>query len=193
MALRRKQNKKNEPIIPMTNEEVTKLEEHVNELLHSQLPLGRVKKICRLDPDVEMINSEAIRLMTKAAELFIIELGKASNTNAILEKRKTVQLKDIEKSIQKMWTFAFLEDALDGWPKHEPKKRKAATENNENETSILEETVNEEEEDDNLLEDTLNDNEEEEGEEENGESGNEEEDEEIGETQPMIDKFAEQF
>ncbi|CAB3403934.1 unnamed protein product [Caenorhabditis bovis] len=151
MAHKRK-GKKDADITRMTDEEIRIMEEHVEEILSSQLPMGRVKKVCRLDPDIEMINGEALKLMTKAAELFIVELGRAANTNAAMEKRKTVQLKDINNCIKKQWTFAFLEDALDDWPKPETKKRKA-----QGETTVLEETLNgdgEEEDAEDVVEDS---------------------------------------
>ncbi|CAD6198406.1 unnamed protein product [Caenorhabditis auriculariae] len=119
----KKKNAKQPELVPMSEEELAQMEEHIDEVLKTQLPIGRIKKICRLDPDVSMMNNEALRLISKAAELFLIELGRAANTNAVMERRKTVQNKDINKCIVSRWTFAFLEDALDGWPKNEPKKR----------------------------------------------------------------------
>ncbi|CAB61070.1 Transcription factor CBF/NF-Y/archaeal histone domain-containing protein [Caenorhabditis elegans] len=176
----RKKTKKAAPIAQMSEEDVREIEEHVEELVRSQLPLGRVKKVVRMNPDVEMLNNEALQLMAKAAELFIKELSNAANQNAALEKRKTVQTKDIDKAIKKTWAFAFLEDALDGWPKLEPKKRKVNANSGQDETVVEEETIIEEEEEIHV---------------------EEEEDEELPETVLEIDeneeiardKFAEQF
>ncbi|CAO4366326.1 unnamed protein product [Caenorhabditis nigoni] len=139
----RKKGKKNVPIVPISEEEVNAIEEKVQDLVKTQLPLGRVKKIVRLNPDVEMLNAEALQMMTKSAELFIKELSNAANQNAFAEKRKTIQPKDIDKAIKNMWEFAFLEDALDGWPKMQPKKRKP---NSSQDETVAEETIVEEEE-----------------------------------------------
>ncbi|CAJ0580228.1 unnamed protein product, partial [Mesorhabditis spiculigera] len=68
-----------------------------------------------MDPDVDMINAEAVKLIAKAAEFFIEELSRASYTEAVLDKRKTVQAKDIGKVIAANPVFEFLEDALDDW------------------------------------------------------------------------------
>lgn len=162
----------------MSEEEVEAVEEKVADLVKSQLPLGRVKRICKMNPDVEMLNAEALQLMTKAAELFIKEFSNAANQNAAMEKRKTIQPKDLDKAIKKMWEFAFLEDALDGWPKMQPKKRKpGANQDTGTEDTILEET-------DDVAE---------------AEDVNEDEEEELPETVPeedeesMKDPFAEQF
>lgn len=86
------------------------------DILTCSLPTSRVKKICRLDPDLAMIGSDAILFLTKAAELFVGELAKASYTEAVLEKRKTIQTKDIDKAIASKAMFDFLEDTLCDWP-----------------------------------------------------------------------------
>uniref|UniRef100_A0A8R1DIY4 CBFD_NFYB_HMF domain-containing protein n=1 Tax=Caenorhabditis japonica TaxID=281687 RepID=A0A8R1DIY4_CAEJA len=153
MAWRKKSRK--EVITALSREDVEKIEEEVADLVKTQLPIGRVKKVVRMNPDVEMVNSEALQLLAKAAELFIKELSNASNQYACQEKRKTVQTKDIDKAIQKNWQFAFLEDALDGWPKSEPKKRqKGGTSSQEtiHEQDVEENEENEEENEEELPE-----------------------------------------
>ncbi|CAL2033747.1 unnamed protein product [Caenorhabditis brenneri] len=188
----RKKSKKNAPIVQMSDEDVEALEERTNELLHSKLPLGRVKKVIKLNPDIEMVNSEALQMMTKAAEMFIKELSDAANQMAAMERRKTVQPKDIDKVIKKNWSFAFLEDALDGWPKMEPKKRKAATQGEEGDQTVMEETiVEEEEEHEEEIEEEVDENEEEELPETVPEEEIAEKDDEA--STPMRDPFAEQF
>uniref|UniRef100_A0A1I7TCI1 CBFD_NFYB_HMF domain-containing protein n=1 Tax=Caenorhabditis tropicalis TaxID=1561998 RepID=A0A1I7TCI1_9PELO len=194
----RKKLKKNVPIVQMSDEELQTIEERNEDLVKSQLPLGRVKKVIRMNPDVEMLNSEALQLMAKAAEMFIKELSNAANQNAGMEKRKTIQAKDIDKAIQKSWSFAFLEDALDGWPKLEPKKRKGPGNESVMETveesGDVEDTVIEESED--VIEESVYHEEEEEEEElpeTVPEEFDEEENEKEEENHQMKDKFAEQF
>ncbi|CAJ0918573.1 unnamed protein product, partial [Mesorhabditis belari] len=80
-----------------------------------QFPFSKIRGICQLDPDLDGISAEAVKLIGKATEYFIEELATASYTQAILEKRKTVNKKDIDKVIEIDPTFEFLEDALDEW------------------------------------------------------------------------------
>ncbi|EFP07570.1 hypothetical protein CRE_26065 [Caenorhabditis remanei] len=186
----RKKSKKNVPVVQISEEEVNTIEERVADLMQTQLPLGRVKKIIRMNSDVEMINSEALQLMTKSAEMFIKELSNAANQNAAMEKRKTIQPKDIDKTIKKIWEFAFLEDTLDGWPKIQPKKRNPGGNSNQDDTvmeeTLVEDTVEEHEEDHEDHED-VEEHEEEDDEEEHNENDVEAEEDELPETVPEVD------
>uniref|UniRef100_A0A0K0D3L6 CBFD_NFYB_HMF domain-containing protein n=1 Tax=Angiostrongylus cantonensis TaxID=6313 RepID=A0A0K0D3L6_ANGCA len=91
----------------------------LEEILSCSIPTSRVKKICRLDPELSVIANDAVLFLTKATELFVAELAKASYTQAVLEKRKTIQTKDLNRAIASKSTFDFLEDALTGWPEKE--------------------------------------------------------------------------
>ncbi|KAK6052934.1 hypothetical protein COOONC_09560 [Cooperia oncophora] len=55
-------------------------------------------------------------------ELFVAELAKASYTQAVLEKRKTIQTKDIDRAISSKAVFEFLEGTLSDWPETESSK-----------------------------------------------------------------------
>uniref|UniRef100_A0A1I7XTC1 CBFD_NFYB_HMF domain-containing protein n=1 Tax=Heterorhabditis bacteriophora TaxID=37862 RepID=A0A1I7XTC1_HETBA len=105
----------------------TDTEARIERLLHIDLPLSRVKKICRLDPELSAINYDAVLLVTKATELFVEELAKTAYTQAVLDKRKTIQLKDIDRAIGSKWMFRFLEDALNDWPEPTLKTKKPDT------------------------------------------------------------------
>ncbi|KAJ1347019.1 hypothetical protein KIN20_001956 [Parelaphostrongylus tenuis] len=89
---------------------------HLEETLSCSIPSSRVKKICRLDTELSQITNDAVLFLTKATELFVAELAKASYTQAVLEKRKTIQAKDLNRAIASKAMFDFLEDALTGWP-----------------------------------------------------------------------------
>ncbi|VDL62755.1 unnamed protein product [Nippostrongylus brasiliensis] len=104
------------------NEAVTDDAVQTSEILNCALPTSRVKKVCRLDPDLAMITSDAVQFLTKATELFVAELAKASYTQAVLEKRKTIQVKDIDRAISSKALFEFLEDTLCDWPEAESSK-----------------------------------------------------------------------
>ncbi|RCN42061.1 hypothetical protein ANCCAN_11986 [Ancylostoma caninum] len=123
----------------MSVEEVAHEDVDLEQLLKCSLPTSRVKKICRLDPDLTMIGSDAVLFVTKATELFLTELAKASYTQAVLEKRKTIQTKDIEKAIASKHMFEFLDDTLNDWPEAETSRTVSQTKN------LTEETIAEEE------------------------------------------------
>ncbi|KAL6734185.1 hypothetical protein Aduo_004754 [Ancylostoma duodenale] len=137
----------------MSVEEVAHEDVDLEELLKCSLPTSRVKKICRLDPDLTMIGSDAVLFVTKATELFLTELAKASYTQAVLEKRKTIQAKDIEKAIASKHMFEFLDDALNDWPEAETSQTVSQTKNLTEETIAEEEdAVEEDAEDDSVVE-----------------------------------------
>ena len=52
------------------------------------LPVARIRKICKLDPEVKGFCKEAILLIIKCAELATIKLGKETVTVAQLQNRR---------------------------------------------------------------------------------------------------------
>ncbi|MFH4977648.1 hypothetical protein AB6A40_004357 [Gnathostoma spinigerum] len=92
---------------------------------NTRLPLSKVKRICKLDPDLHLISSEAVHVLTIATEAFIGLLAKAAYQQTTFEKKKTIQLKDVEVCISSHTTFEFLEGALDGWPDFSSKRKSA--------------------------------------------------------------------
>uniref|UniRef100_A0A183BMV0 CBFD_NFYB_HMF domain-containing protein n=1 Tax=Globodera pallida TaxID=36090 RepID=A0A183BMV0_GLOPA len=84
--------------------------------LRLQLPISRVKRICKLDPEMNAVSADAIKLLALAAEKYVSILGRCAGKWALANARKTVQIGDIEQCIQKDWLFAILEDALTDWP-----------------------------------------------------------------------------
>ncbi|KAI1727726.1 histone-like transcription factor (CBF/NF-Y) and archaeal histone domain-containing protein [Ditylenchus destructor] len=89
--------------------------------LKTQLPQSRIRKICKMDPDLNSISSEAVTVITLGAEAYVKLLGKAAFDFTKTENRKTIQMKDIDRCIKKNWMFSILEDALDGWPDNSTK------------------------------------------------------------------------
>ena len=55
------------------------------------LPLARIKKIMKLDEEVKMISAETPLLISKACELFIIELAYRGWIHTIESNRRTLQ------------------------------------------------------------------------------------------------------
>uniref|UniRef100_A0A7I4Y7M6 CBFD_NFYB_HMF domain-containing protein n=1 Tax=Haemonchus contortus TaxID=6289 RepID=A0A7I4Y7M6_HAECO len=124
-------------------------------MLKCTLPSSRVKKICRLDPDLSMIGSDAVLFITKATELFVAELAKASYTQAVLEKRKTIQTKDIDRAIASKAIYEFLDGALTDWPEPASSKVVSQAESNVEVEAIAEEDPENAEEDDADVEEAM--------------------------------------
>lgn len=101
-----------------------------------RLPLGRVKSLIKMDPEVHMVNQEAVFLITKSVviskmprlltrfstmltvsivrqELFIESLAKEAYKHTVQTKKKTVQKRDVESAIDKVDALVFLEGIFD--------------------------------------------------------------------------------
>ncbi|CAH2229152.1 DNA polymerase epsilon subunit 4 [Pararge aegeria] len=79
----------------------------------TKLPLARIKNIMKLDPDVSVVNAEAVFLVTKATELFLETIAKETYTYTAQQKRKTIAKKDLDVVINKVDCLCFLEGAMD--------------------------------------------------------------------------------
>ncbi|XP_029038826.1 DNA polymerase epsilon subunit 4 [Osmia bicornis bicornis] len=77
-----------------------------------RLPLGRIKTIIKMDPEVNMINQEAVFLIAKSTELFIDSLTKESYKYTAQMKKKTIQKRDVERAIDNVDALVFLEGML---------------------------------------------------------------------------------
>ncbi|XP_014472677.1 PREDICTED: DNA polymerase epsilon subunit 4 [Dinoponera quadriceps] len=78
-----------------------------------RMPLGRIKTIIKSDPEVHLVNQEAVFLIAKSTELFIDSLVKEAYKYTIQAKKKTVQKRDIETAIDKVDALVFLEGTMD--------------------------------------------------------------------------------
>ncbi|XP_017880226.1 DNA polymerase epsilon subunit 4 [Ceratina calcarata] len=86
-------------------------EEQKEKLL--RFPLGRIKSLIKMDPEVNMVNQEAVFLISKAAELFIDSLVKESYKYTAQMKKKLIQKRDIANAIDNVDSLVFLEGMLD--------------------------------------------------------------------------------
>ena len=77
------------------------------------LPLARIKKIMKMDEDVKMISIETPLLISKACELFIIELAYRGWIHTIEENRRTLQRNDIAQAISQNDFYDFLLDIVE--------------------------------------------------------------------------------
>ncbi|XP_076762894.1 DNA polymerase epsilon subunit 4 [Xylocopa sonorina] len=78
-----------------------------------RLPLGRIKTIIKMDPEVNIINQEAVFLIAKSTELFIDSLSKESYKYTAQMNKKTIQKRDVTSAINNVDALVFLEGMLD--------------------------------------------------------------------------------
>jgi histone H3/H4 len=80
-------------------------------MTHSlQLPSARIRKICKLDPDVKGISKEALLLITKSAEVFTKRLGMETVQVAALQNRRKLLPQDIANVCSAREQFLFLKE-----------------------------------------------------------------------------------
>lgn len=78
-----------------------------------RLPLGRIKTIIKMDPEVNLINREAAFLVAKSVEFFIESLAKEAYKYTVRSKKRTVLKRDVENAIDNVDALVFLEGMLD--------------------------------------------------------------------------------
>ncbi|KAF8318173.1 histone-fold-containing protein [Clavulina sp. PMI_390] len=79
---------------------------------HPALPLARIKKVMKSDPDVKMISADGPLLFSKACEIFISELTERAYMIAEAHKRRTITRSDIAQAAGQNDMFDFLIDFL---------------------------------------------------------------------------------
>ncbi|KAF2404196.1 histone-fold-containing protein [Trichodelitschia bisporula] len=92
--------------------QVTKLETEDHDFKMHQLPLARIKKVMKADPEVKMISAEAPILFAKGCDIFITELTMRAWIHAEENKRRTLQRSDIASALAKSDMFDFLIDIV---------------------------------------------------------------------------------
>ncbi|KAF1985923.1 histone-fold-containing protein [Aulographum hederae CBS 113979] len=93
-------------------QQVTKLETEDHDYKIHQLPLARIKKVMKADPEVKMISAEAPILFAKGCDIFITELTMRAWIHAEENKRRTLQRSDIASALMKSDMFDFLIDIV---------------------------------------------------------------------------------
>merc|ERR1711974_24878 len=79
----------------------------------TKFPLGRVKHIMKMDPDLTMASQESVFLVSKALEMFVESLAREAYGYTERAKKKTVAKTDVDKAIDTADCLAFLEGAMD--------------------------------------------------------------------------------
>ncbi|MED6218784.1 hypothetical protein PIB30_029866 [Stylosanthes scabra] len=109
----------------MAEEDEAQIQENA-ESTRPEFPMGRVKKIMRLDEDVNRVTGEALFLVSLSTELFLHILAEKSARVAIEKKRKTVTVDHLRVAVKRHQpTRDFLLDSLPLPP--EPKNLPAST------------------------------------------------------------------
>ena len=75
-------------------------------------PIGRIRKICKLDSDVKGMSKEATLLVAKATELFASKLGSEVVTMAQMSNRRKLLPDDVVEVCSVKERFMFLKDDL---------------------------------------------------------------------------------
>ncbi|KAK4056517.1 CCAAT- binding transcription factor component [Microbotryomycetes sp. JL221] len=76
------------------------------------LPLARIKKVMKSDPQVKMISSEVMILFEKACQIFIQETTARSHLISLESGRRTLTRQDVSNALSKSDVFDFLIDLL---------------------------------------------------------------------------------
>ncbi|KAG5649317.1 hypothetical protein H0H81_004657, partial [Sphagnurus paluster] len=92
--------------------QVDAAEQETPDYRHPPLPLARIKKVMKSDPDVKMIAADAPILFCKACEIFISEITARAFIIADANKRRTLSRADIAKALSKSDQFDFLIDIV---------------------------------------------------------------------------------
>jgi histone H3/H4 len=79
---------------------------------HLVLPLAKVKKICKLDPDVRGLSREAVAAVARASELVLARLGCEAVKVAAMQNRRTLMPDDVVVVCQNREQFSFLREDL---------------------------------------------------------------------------------
>ena len=85
---------------------------HGEELLPHEtvIPLSRVKRTCKLDPEVKNMTKEATAMVAKATEHFLALMAEQSYKISALSGRRTVKPEDIRDCVGRLPQFEWLRD-----------------------------------------------------------------------------------
>ncbi|KAF9105619.1 hypothetical protein BGX29_011824 [Mortierella sp. GBA35] len=100
-------------------EQILAAEQFDSDFKNHPLPLARIKKVMKSDPEVKMISAEAPILFSKACETFICEITRRAWLHAEENKRRTLQRSDVANAVSRSDQFDFLIDIV---PREEPPK-----------------------------------------------------------------------
>jgi len=76
------------------------------------LPVNRIRKIVKLDPEVKGLSKEGIHLITKAGELFVAMLGKQTVQVATMQNRRKLIPDDVIQVCETKPQYMFLQEDI---------------------------------------------------------------------------------
>jgi DNA-directed RNA polymerase I subunit RPA43 len=76
------------------------------------LPLAKIKKIIKLDPEIKNISKEAVECIAKCAELFTEKLGKDTLAIAQIQNRRTILPQDVVEVCSTKDCYMFVREDL---------------------------------------------------------------------------------
>ncbi|KAJ2766236.1 hypothetical protein IWQ56_001603 [Coemansia nantahalensis] len=76
------------------------------------LPAARVRRIIKEDKDISACGADSLYLISRATEYFIDSLVREAYEFSRLDKRRTVQYKDMAKAVQSIEQYDFLADII---------------------------------------------------------------------------------
>lgn len=94
--------------------------------------VGRIRHICRLDPDVKNISKEAITLVTKCAELVTTKLGIECVRVAQVQNRRSLLPDDVAQVCSTREQFLFLKDDVKDFVQDQIKQKQPAADKQNN-------------------------------------------------------------
>ncbi|XP_020624724.1 DNA polymerase epsilon subunit 4-like [Orbicella faveolata] len=99
--------------ISSQNEENSVVQDEDQRARLTQFPQTRVRNMMKIDPDLHLANRESVFLLTRAAELFVEHFAKEAHKRTVIGKRKTIQKRDLDTTVDENEEMAFLEGTLD--------------------------------------------------------------------------------
>jgi DNA-directed RNA polymerase I subunit RPA43 len=87
-------------------------------LFSVDMPVARVKKICKLDPEVKNLTKEGLLMVTKAAELVLVKLGKECVKTAQIQNRRKLLPDDLAQVCSVREQFLFLREDIQDLHRH---------------------------------------------------------------------------
>ncbi|CAD5186008.1 unnamed protein product [Musa acuminata subsp. malaccensis] len=100
-------------------------DEEESGVLGPSFPMGRVKKIVKLDREISKVTSEALLLISLSADLFLASLTAGARIEALKKKRRIIKLDHVRSAARAHRpTSQFLLDCL---PKPPPPASKPAS------------------------------------------------------------------
>ncbi|GAA5840209.1 hypothetical protein JCM11251_005947 [Rhodosporidiobolus azoricus] len=89
-------------------------EHHEDDFKHQALPLARIKKVAKMDPEVQgqMISSEVTVLFEKACQIFIQEVTARAHLVSLAARRRTLSRADVAQAVSRSDMFDFLIDIV---------------------------------------------------------------------------------